>query len=116
MGRFVRRLVTRGILLVALASVVYYLWNGITGSAADRWYGEAMVYMIIAVNLITPVVLLANLTGPRAGRLDREQRILERIGQTDLAEGIDLSREWTDANDPMSHPLYYAAVGTQMRV
>jgi hypothetical protein len=75
-----------------------------------------MVYMIIAVNLVTPAVLLTNLTAPKAERITRQEQRFERMGQTDLAKGIDLSREWTDANDPMTHPLYYSCAGTQMRV
>lgn len=116
MGRFVRRLVVRGVLLLGLASVVYYLWNGITGSAEDRWYGEAMVYMIIALNLFTPALLFATFSAPRAEQLARQQRIFQQLGQTDLAEGIELAQEWTTDNDPMSHPLYHSAVGTPVLV
>ena len=116
MGRFVRRLMVRGVLLLALASVGYYLVQGITGSAEDRWYGAAMVYMIIAVNLITPVVLLAVFTAPRAERLAREQRLAARLGQPDLAEGIEQSRAWADHDDPMSHPLYHSTAGTPVLV
>jgi hypothetical protein len=112
----VRRLLVRGVLLLGLASVVYYLGNGILGSAADRWYGEAMVYMIIALNLITPVVVLTAMSGPRAEQLARQQRMFVRMGQPDLAEGVALSQEWTDDADPMSHPLYHSTVGTPVRV
>lgn len=116
MGRFVRRLLVRGVLLLALASVVHYLVNGIMGSAEDRWYGEAMVYMIIALNLITPTLLFAAFSAPRTERLAREQRLAARLGQPELAEGIAQSREWTDANDPMSHPLYHSATGAPVLV
>jgi hypothetical protein len=116
MGRYARRLVRRGILLVASASVLYYLWHGITGEEADRWYGSTMIFMIIAVNLVTPALLLTNATAPKAERLDRQKQLFQRMGQTDLAEALDGSREWTDANDPMTHPLYYSEVGTRMRV
>lgn len=116
MSRFARRLMVRGVLLLGLASVGYYLWNGITGSAEDRWYGEAMVYMIIALNLITPVVLLAEFTAPRAERLARERRLATRLGQPELAEGIEQSQAWTDPGDPMSHPLYHSTAGTPVLV
>jgi hypothetical protein len=116
MGRFVRRLIIRGVLLLGLASVVYYLWNGITGSADDRWYGEAMVYMIIALNLIGPVLVFAGFSGSRTERLAREQRWATRIGQPELAEGIEQSLQWTDRDDPMSHPLYHSAVGAPVLV
>jgi hypothetical protein len=116
MGRFVRRLLVRGVLLLGLVSVVYYLWNGIVGSAPDRWYGEAMVYMIIAVNLIAPVVVIAALSAPRAEQLARQQRVFARVGQSDLAEGTALAQEWTDNDDPMSHPLYYSTVGIPVLV
>jgi hypothetical protein len=116
MGRFVRRLLVRGVLLLGLVSVVYYLWNGSTGSAPDRWYGEAMVYMIIALNLITPVVVIAMLSAPRAEQLAQQQRIFVRMGQSDLAEGVALAKEWTDDSDPMSHPLYHSTVGIPVLV
>lgn len=116
MGRFVRRLVVRGVLLLGLASVVYYLWNGVTGSAEDRWYGEAMVYMIIALNLFTPALLFAAFSAPRAERLAREQRMANRLGRPELAEGIEQSREWTDDDDPMSHPLYHSTTGVPVLV
>jgi hypothetical protein len=116
MGRFVRRLAVRGVLLLGLTSVVYYLWNGVTGSAPDRWYGEAMVYMIIALNLITPVVVVATLSAPGAQRLARQQRLFARLGQPDLVEGVALAQEWADDADPMSHPLYHSTVGTPVRV
>jgi hypothetical protein len=116
MGRFVRRLLVRGVLLLGLASVLYYLVNGIVGSAPDRWYGSAMVYMIIALNLITPVVVVASLSAPRAERLARQQQVFARMGQSELAEGVALSQEWTDDSDPMTHPLYYSTVGIPVRV
>lgn len=116
MHRFARRLMVRGVLLLALASVGYYLWQGITGSAQDRWYGAAMVYMIIALNLITPAILLAVFTAPRAERLASEQRLATRLGQPELAEGIEQSRAWTDHDDPMSHPLYHSTAGTPVLV
>ena len=116
MGRFLRRLVVRSVLLLALASVGYYLWNGITGSAEDRWYGEAMVYMVIAVNLVTPALPIVIAATPWAERLAREQRMFERIGQPALAEGIEQSRAWTDHDDPMTHPLYRSTVGIPVRI
>ena len=116
MGRFVRRLLVRGVLLLGLASVVYYLGNGIVGSAPDRWYGEAMVYMIIALNLITPVVVLATVSVPRAEQLVRLQRMFAHMGQSELAEGVALSQEWADDADPMSHPLYHSTVGIPVLV
>jgi hypothetical protein len=116
MGRFVRRLLVRGVLLLGLASVVYYLGNGIFGSAPDRWYGEAMVYMIIALNLITPGVVLVALVGPRVERLARDQRVFAHMGQPELAEGFALSQEWADYADPMSHPLYHSTVGIPVLV
>jgi hypothetical protein len=116
MGRFVRRLAVRGVLLLGLASVVYYLWNGITGSADDRWYGEAMVYMIIALNLITPVLVFAGFSASRAEQLTRGQRWATRLGQPELAEGIEQSRQWTDPEDPMSHPLYHSTAGVPVLV
>lgn len=116
MGRFVRRLLVRGVLLLALASVVYYLGNGILGSAPDRWYGAAMVYMIIALNLVAPVLVLTMMSVPRAERLARQQRVLARMGQPELAEGVALSQEWTDDADPMSHPLYHSTVGIPVLV
>lgn len=106
----------RGVLLLGLASVVYYLWNGITGDADDRWYGEAMVYMIIALNLVTPVLVFAGFSGSGAERLAREQRWATRLGQPELAEGIEQSQQWTDRDDPMSHPLYHSAVGAPVLV
>ena len=111
-----RKLFVRVVLLVAFASVVYYLGNGIFGAAADRWYGGAMVFMIIAVNLLTPALLVASMTGPRSERLDRERKVFERLGRPDLAEGAELQREWTDANDPMSHPLYHSNTGIPVLV
>lgn len=116
MGRFVRRLLVRGVLLLGLASVLYYLGNGIFGTAPDRWYGEAMVYMIIAMNLITPVVLFATMSGPRVEQLARQERMLARMGQPELVEGVALSQEWTDDADPMSHPLYHSTVGIPVLV
>jgi hypothetical protein len=116
MGRFVRRLLVRGVLLLGLVSVVHYLWNGVVGSAPDRWYGEAMVYMIIALNLITPVVVITALSAPRAEQLARQQRLFARVGQPELAEGTALAQEWTDNDDPMSHPLYYSTVGIPVLV
>jgi len=116
MGRLVRRLLVRGVLLLALASVVYYLANGILGSAPDRWYGEAMVYMIIALNLITPVLVFVMFSGSRAERLAREQRMFTRMGKPELVEGLALSQEWTDDADPMSHPLYYSTEGISVLV
>lgn len=116
MGRFVRRLLVRGVLLLGLASVVYYLGNGIFGDAEDRWYGAAMVYMIIALNLITPVVVFTALAGPKADRLERERRLFERMGRPDLVEGVEQQKEWTNDNDPMSHPLYHSAAGIPVLV
>lgn len=116
MGRFVRRLLVRGVLLLGLASVVHYLWNGIVGSAPDRWYGEAMVYMIIALNLITPVVVVVALSGSPAERVARHQRMFARMGQPELAEGVALAQEWADDADPMSHPLYHSTVGIPVLV
>ncbi len=116
MGRFVRKLVVRGVLLLGLASVVYYLWNGVTGSAEDRWYGEAMIYMIIALNLIGPVLVFAGFSASRTERLAREQRWATRLGQPELAEGIAQSQQWTDRDDPMSHPLYHSAAGVPVLV
>lgn len=107
----VRKLLVRVVLLVGLASVVYYVGNGILGDAEDRWYGGAMIFMIIALNLITPAVLIATLTGPRAERLDRERRMFERMGRPDLVEGVEQQKDWTDEYDPMSHPLYHSTVG-----
>lgn len=123
MRRFLHTMVVRGVVLLALASVGYYLWNGITGSATDRWYGAAMVYMIIAVNLIAPTLLIATFSTiiatfrmPRAERLEWERRLFEQAGQPELAEGIDQSRAWTDPDDPMTHPLYRSTVGIPVRV
>jgi len=108
MGRFIRKSMVRGVLLLALASVGYYLWNGVNGSAEDRWYGSAMVYMIIATNLITPVLLITMFSAPRAERLAREQRLFERLGQPDLVAGIEQAKQWTNDTDPMTHPLYHS--------
>lgn len=112
----VRKLMVRGVLLLALASVAHYLWNGITGDAPDRWSGAAMIFMVIALNLITPVVLIAVFSTPRTERLISQQRLFERLGQHDLVEGMRQAQEWRNPLDPMSHPLYHSNTGIPVRI
>ncbi|MEU4769493.1 hypothetical protein AB0H12_40315 [Actinosynnema sp. NPDC023794] len=113
MRRFLRVLVGRGAVVLAPASVGYYLWNGITGSADDRWYGEAMVYVIIALTLITPASLIATFS---TSRVRQGWLRVEHSGPSDLSEGFEQWHAWTDHDDPMTHPLYRSTVGIRVRI
>lgn len=50
------------------ASVVYDLWHGIAGNAADRWYGEATVDMIVALTPGRPSAPTPSYAGAYAAR------------------------------------------------
>jgi hypothetical protein len=113
MRRFLRVLMVRGGVVLVSASVGYYLWNGITGSADDRWYGEAMVFVIIALGLIAPASLIARFS---TSMVERGWLRVEHVGRSDLAEGFEQWQAWADHDDPMTHPLYRSTVGIPVRI